>query len=187
MFVRLSQGKVMIDPEREAEFYEFAWDYLPGHGFEQYEVSNYAKLGHACRHNLNTWAMNEWIGYGPSACTQYQGVRRKNIANLEEWAEGMQPGNQPKFMEQETLSFSDFAQDAVLFGLRMNRGISIPKIAEQFGIPIDQFSAMAKFLDRLVSEGLATQPSSGSYALTRQGRILCDAIACDLPDLGSPN
>ena len=126
MFVRLSQGKVRIDPEREAEFYEFAWNYLPKHGFEQYEVSNYAKPGHACQHNLNTWAMNEWIGYGPSACTQSQGIRRKNIANLEEWAEGMQLGNQPKFMDEETLSFSDFAQDAVLFGLRMNRGISIP-------------------------------------------------------------
>jgi len=46
---------------------------------------------------------------------------------------------------------------------------------------------MAKFLDRLVSEDLATQPKSGSYALTMEGRILCDAIACDLPDLGSPN
>ena len=129
MFVRLSQGKVKIDPEREAEFYEFAWDYLPKHGFEQYEVSNYSKPGHACRHNLNTWAMNEWIGYGPSACTQYQGLRRKNIANLEEWSTGMQSDNQPKFMEQEALSFSHFAQDAVLFGLRMNPGISIPAIA----------------------------------------------------------
>jgi oxygen-independent coproporphyrinogen-3 oxidase len=185
MYVRLAEGKFKIDPEREAEFYEFAWDYLPAHGYEQYEVSNYAKSGHACRHNLKTWAMNEWIGYGPSACSQYQGIRRKNIANLEEWADGMQPGKQPKFMEEETLGFTEFAQDAVLFGLRMNRGISIPKIAEQFGIPIDQFSAMAKFFDRLVSEGLATQPSTGSYALTKQGRILCDAIACDLPGLGS--
>ena len=187
MFVRLSQGKVKIDPEREAEFYEFAWDYLPKQGFEQYEVSNYAKPGHACRHNLNTWAMNEWIGYGPSACTQFQGVRRKNIANLEEWAEGMQPGNQPKFMEEETLGFTEFAQDAVLFGLRMNQGISISNIAEQFDVPSNQFLEITQFLDRLVSEGLATQPNSGSYALTRQGRILCDAIACDLPDLGSPN
>jgi oxygen-independent coproporphyrinogen-3 oxidase len=187
MFVRLSQGKVKIDPEREAEFYEFAWDYLPKHGFAQYEVSNYAKSGHACRHNLNTWAMNEWIGYGPSACTQYQGVRRKNIANLEEWAEGMQPGNQPKFMERETLSSTEFAQDAVLFGLRMNHGITIPAIAKKFDVPIDQFLGMTHFLDRLVSEGLAIQPSSGSYALTKQGRILCDAIACDLPELGSPS
>jgi len=185
MFVRLSQGKVRIDPEREAEFYEFAWDYLPAHGYDQYEVSNYAKPGHACRHNLNTWAMNEWIGYGPSACTQYQGVRRKNIANLEEWAEGMQPGNQPKFMEQQTLSSTEFAQDAVLFGLRMNQGISIPKIAEQFDVPIAQFSGITNFMNHLLEEGLATQPKTGIYTLTKQGRILSDAIACDLPELGS--
>jgi oxygen-independent coproporphyrinogen-3 oxidase len=185
MFVRLSQGKVKIDHEREAEFYEFAWDYLPKHGYGQYEVSNYAKPGHACRHNLNTWAMNEWIGYGPSACTQYQGVRTKNIANLEEWAKGMQPGNLPKFIEEETLSSTDFAQDAVLFGLRMNQGISIPAIAKKFDVPIDQFLGMTHFLDRLVDEGLATKPNSGSYVLTKQGRILSDAIACDLPELGS--
>ena len=131
--------------------------------------------------------MNEWIGYGPSACTQYQGVRRKNIANLEEWAEGMQPGNQPKFMEEETLSFSDFAQDAVLFGLRMNQGISIPTIAKKFRCINRSIFRNGKFLDRLVSEGLATQPNSGNYALTKQGRILGDAIACDLPELGSAN
>ena len=185
MFVRLSQGKVKIDPEREAEFYEFAWDYLPKHGFEQYEVSNYAKPGHSCLHNLNTWAMNEWIGYGPSACTQYQGLRRKNIANLEEWSKGMQSDNQPKFMEQEALSFTQFAQDAVLFGLRMNQGISIPAIAYKFDVPIDQFLNIRNFMNRLVSEGLATQPKSGNYTLTKQGRILSDAIACDLPELGS--
>ena len=187
MFVRLAEGKVKIDPEREAEFYEFAWDYLPKHGYDQYEVSNYAKPGHACRHNLNTWAMNEWLGYGPSACTQYQGIRRKNITNLEEWVLGMQPGDQPKFIEQETLSSTDFAQDAVLFGLRMNRGISIPNIAKKFDIQIDQFSGITNFMNRLVSEGLAVHSSSGSYALSRQGRILCDAISCDLPNLGSPN
>jgi len=185
MYVRLSEGKVKIDPEREAEFYEFAWDYLPAHGYDQYEVSNYAKPGHACRHNLNTWAMNEWIGYGPSACTQYQGVRRKNIANLEEWSQGIKPGNQPKFMEEEALSSTDFAQDAVLFGLRMNQGISISKIAEQFDVPIDQFSGITNFMNHLLEEGLATQPKTGVYTLTKQGRILCDAIACDLPELGS--
>jgi oxygen-independent coproporphyrinogen-3 oxidase len=185
MYVRLAEGKLKIDPEREAEFYEFAWDYLPAHGYDQYEVSNYAKPGHACRHNLNTWAMNEWIGYGPSACTQFQGVRRKNIANLEEWSQGIKPGNQPKFMEEETLNSTDFAQDAVLFGLRMNQGISIPKIAEQFDVPIDQFSGITNFMNHLLEEGLATQPKTGVYTLTKQGRILCDAIACDLPELGS--
>ena len=83
------------------------------------------------------------------------------------------------------MSYTEFAQDAVLFGLRMNQGISMPQIATQFDIPIYQFLGMIHFLDRLVSEGLATQPSTGSYALTQKGRILSDAIACDLPELGS--
>jgi oxygen-independent coproporphyrinogen-3 oxidase len=183
MYVRLAEGKVKIDPEREAEFYEFAWGYLPAHGYDQYEVSNYAKPGHACRHNLNTWAMNEWIGYGPSACSQYQGVRRKNIANLEEWAAGLQPGGTPKFMEQEKLRPIDFARDAVLFGLRMNQGIDLGKIAQQFDLGMSVFSESAHFLERLCKEGLAEKQSPDAFRLTKQGRILCDAIACDLPEL----
>ena len=77
LFVKLSQGKVSIDPEKEASFYERTWELLPKHGYAQYEISNFAQKGHLCRHNLNTWAMDEWIGYGPSAATQFQGIRRK--------------------------------------------------------------------------------------------------------------
>ena len=183
MFLRLSQGKAKIDPEREAEFYEFAWKYLPAHGYDQYEVSNYAKAGFKCRHNLNTWGMHEWIGYGPSACSQYQGTRRKNIANLETWLAGMKPNHQPAYMEEETLSPEEFAHDAILFGLRMNQGISIPTIARQFDLSLGLFSNISQFLDRLVGENLARIKDHGNYQLTGQGRILCDAIACDLPEL----
>ena len=183
MYVRLAEGKVKVDPEREAEFYEFAWDYLPRHGYDQYEVSNYAKPGHACRHNLNTWAMNEWIGYGPSACSQYKGVRRKNIANLEEWAAGLLPGGTPHFMDQEKLDSLDFARDAVLFGLRMNQGIDLGEIAEQFDLGISVFLESARFLERLCKEELAEKDGTDAFRLTKQGRILCDAIVCDLPEL----
>jgi oxygen-independent coproporphyrinogen-3 oxidase len=183
MYVRLAEGNLKIDPEREAEFYEFAWDYLPAHGYDQYEVSNYAKPGHACRHNLNTWEMNEWIGYGPSACSQYRGIRRKNIASLEKWAAGLLPGGTPQFMEQEKLGPIDFARDAVLFGLRMNQGIDLGQIATQFDLHESVFAASAHFLDRLCQEGLAEKQSPDTFRLTKQGRILCDAIACDLPEL----
>jgi oxygen-independent coproporphyrinogen-3 oxidase len=182
MYVRLAGGKVKIDPEREAEFYEFAWDYLPAHGYDQYEVSNYAKPGHACRHNLNTWAMNEWIGYGPSACSQYQGIRRKNIANLEEWAAGLHPVGTPLFIEEEKLSPIDFARDAVLFGLRMNQGIDLGQIAAQFDLQASVFTESAHFLERLCKEGLAEKQNAGAFRLTKQGRILCDAIACEFPE-----
>jgi oxygen-independent coproporphyrinogen-3 oxidase len=182
MYVRLAEGKVKIDPVREAEFYEFAWDYLPAHGYDQYEVSNYAKPGHVCRHNLNTWGMNEWIGYGPSACSQYQGIRRKNIANLEEWAAGLHPVGTPLFIEEEKLSPIDFAWDAVLFGLRMNQGIDLGQIAAQFDLQASVFTESAHFLERLCKEGLAEKQNAGAFRLTKQGRILCDAIACEFPE-----
>ena len=77
MYARLSEGKVELDADREAEFYEKAWSLLPRLGYPQYEVSNFSRPGRTCLHNLNAWKMNEWIGYGPGAATQYSGVRRK--------------------------------------------------------------------------------------------------------------
>ena len=81
----VAKGELSIDPEREATFYEHAWDFLPSRGYGQYEVSNFALDGFACVHNLNTWKMNEWVGFGPSACSQYQKKRWKNPSNLDIW------------------------------------------------------------------------------------------------------
>jgi oxygen-independent coproporphyrinogen-3 oxidase len=183
MYLRLAEGKVRIDPEREAEFYEFAWDYLPRHGYDQYEVSNYAKSGNTCRHNLNTWGMNEWLGYGPSACTQYFGVRRKNVPDITRWLASLQPGKESEFVEEQFLSSMNLAEDALLFGLRMNQGINIGSIATRFSLQISAFKDVVSFFERLVDEGLAESPSEYAYRLTRAGRIVADAVASEMPDL----
>ena len=183
MYLRLAEGKVRIDPEREAEFYEFAWDYLPRHGYDQYEVSNYAKSGHTCRHNLNTWGMNEWLGYGPSACTQYFGVRRKNVPDITRWLASIQPGKESEFVEEQFLNSKNLAEDALLFGLRMNQGINLGSIATCFSLQMSAFKNVISFFDRLVDEGLAESRDKHSYRLTRAGRMVADAVASELPDL----
>ena len=183
MYLRLSKGQAKIDPEREATFYEFAWEYLPSHGYEQYEISNYARKGHACLHNLNTWAMNEWIGYGPSACSQIRGSRRKNLADVEKWSHWLINHAQPEYLEEETLTSQDFARDAVLFGLRMNGGIKLGDIANRFDLPTHCFSAISKFFHRLIKEGLAEESKKGFIHLLPSGRILADSIACEVPEL----
>ena len=185
MYLRLCNGKAKIDPEREARFYEFAWGYLPSHGFAQYEVSNYSLAGHACRHNLNTWSMNEWLGYGPSACSQFQGVRRKNLPDIEKWSAGMLGSKDPQFVEVEHLESTDLARDALLFGLRMNQGVNLHEIGRKFSIPFTSFSGISKFLDRLVDEGLALSDGHFSYRLTQSGRMLADAVAKEIPPLQS--
>ena len=179
LFVKLSEGKVKIDPEKEAAFYERAWEFLPQHGFPQYEVSNFAKPGKTCLHNLNTWAMNDWLGYGPSAASQVGGVRRKNLANLEEWSGQWERSGKAKFAEFEKLQAYDLACDAILFGLRMNQGINLQEIGRKFQIEEVYFRETENFFQSLEKEKMMEK--NDHWQLTTKGRILADAIAKEIP------
>ena len=109
--------------KREASFYEYAWDFLPRSGYKQYEVSNFALDGHACVHNQNTWTMNEWIGFGPSACSQYQFKRWKNPLPI--WIGGqlVRDGFKTQDYEDFTeLSNVILAEDAILFRITNESG-----------------------------------------------------------------
>jgi oxygen-independent coproporphyrinogen-3 oxidase len=184
LFAKLAKGQIKIDPEREAMFYEWAWEYLPNQGYSQYEVSNYARDGYECRHNLNTWGMNEWIGFGPSASSQYNQVRRKNFSNIEQWAKPLLLEESLEYEEYIELDNYDLARDAILFGLRMNRGINLNVISDKFRIPPDSFEGIHKFLELLEKECLAVFEDH-QYFLTLEGRMRCDAIALEIPDLSS--
>jgi len=183
LYAKLSAGEISIDPEREAEFYERAWSYLPHHGYKQYEISNFALDGYSCLHNLNTWKMNEWIGFGPSACSQYQNKRWKNPANLEKWESGVRAGFSSKdYDEFSELSEQTLAEDAILFGLRMNQGIKIYEIGQRFGLSRKSLNNLSEFFKCLIKENLAIEIDS-SVCLTTEGRIRADAIAAEVPPL----
>ncbi len=71
MYVKLLRGrKKHATPEEEARFYKKTWELLRGAPMHHYEVSNFARPGCECLHNINTWRMGEWLGYGPSAASQ---------------------------------------------------------------------------------------------------------------------
>ena len=131
LYVKLSEGKIKIDEERELRFYERGWELLAELGYAQYEISNFAKAGAECIHNVNTWRMTEWIGCGPSAASQYQGERYQRPSNLDEWASAMEAGTPPK-TERVELDESILFTDSIVFGLRMNAGIDLTEIAQRF-------------------------------------------------------
>ena len=186
LYHRLAKGELSIDPEREATFYEHAWRYLPNRGYGQYEVSNYALDGFACVHNLNTWKMNEWVGFGPSACSQYQKKRWKNPSNLEIWEVGVRDGFSPNDYEDfSELTDESIAEDAILFGLRMNQGINLGEIAARFNLKQKYIDDLGQFFEKLLEEGLTIKRNE-FISLTKDGRIRADAIAAELP-VGSGN
>ena len=172
MFVKLSQGKVKIDRELEAFLYRRTWETLAENGYAQYETSNFAQAGHACRHNLITWEMGSWIGYGPSAASQWGHVRWTNPANLDQWVKGIEAG-QPVREQAKALSARDLLCDALVFGLRLNEGVDPFALAERFETPLPQ-GVRDLFAD-LVEEELM-ELAGTRFRLNGEGRMRADAV-----------
>jgi oxygen-independent coproporphyrinogen-3 oxidase len=178
MFVKLSKGKVRIDRDLETRLYRRTWELLAEAGYAQYEISNFARPGHECRHNLATWEMREWVGYGPSAASQHGGRRWSNVADTARWAEGIAAGK-PAIEQVVELSPALLLCDALVFGLRMNRGIEPDALARRFGVELP--ARFAELADRLAEEGLATW-RDGRLALTEEGRLVADAVGLEVMD-----
>ena len=172
MFVKLSQGKVKIDRELEAFLYRRTWETLEDNGYAQYETSNFARAGHACRHNLITWEMGSWIGYGPSASSQWGARRWTNPSNLDQWIKGVEAG-QPVLEQVKDLSPADLLCDALVFGLRLNAGVDPFALAERFKTPLPQ-GVRDLFAD-LVEEGFM-ELAGTHFRLTGEGRLRADAV-----------
>lgn len=176
LYVKLSQGKVRIDAERDAQFYERGWDLLAELGYAQYEISNFSKPGGECRHNLNTWRMHEWIGCGPSAASQYAGLRYQRPANLDQWLAGMESGVPPR-EDEVVLNDRLLLTDAVVFGLRMNAGIDLGELKHRFSAAGDCQALLDK-LKHFQAQGLL-EWSGEQCQLTHRGQLLADAIGSE--------
>ena len=176
MFVKLSQGKVKIDRELEARLYRQTWEQLEANGYAQYETSNFARAGHACRHNLITWEMGSWIGYGPSAASQWGQRRWTNPANLDQWIKGIEAGT-PVLDQVKDLSAADLLCDALVFGLRLNAGVNPAALAARFATPLP--ARLTHLFEALVEEGLM-EAAGSQVRLTGEGRMRADAVGVSI-------
>lgn len=176
LWVKLSQGRVKLDPENEARLYQSTWQQLATAGYAQYEVSNFSRPGHACLHNLNTWRMNEWIGLGPSAASQHDGWRGANIADLDEWRDRVRRGER---VTEDRVAVTEAlrAEDALIFGLRMNEGVDISLWRAR--CPAGPWTAVVSALDQLVENELAIREGS-RVRLTDRGRLLADSVGSEI-------
>lgn len=177
LWVQLSQGKVKLDADKEAAFYVKTWELLEAAGYAQYEVSNFARPGHRCRHNLNTWHMHEWVGLGPSGASQHAGWRAANPADLTLWHAEVAVGRRAT-VDRVALTGDLLAADAVIFGLRMNDGVSLPRLRRRF--PAARWSGLEDLLPKLLFGGLLVATVEGRISLTPRGRLLADAIGADI-------
>ncbi len=176
LWLKLSQGRVKLDPDNEAALYRATWSQLADAGFEQYEVSNFARPGHACLHNLNTWRMQEWVGLGPSAASQQRGLRGGNVADLEQWHAGLDRGERVT-EDRQLLTPELLAEDALIFGLRMNEGVDLGVWRTR--APLAPWASVERTLDALVENELAVR-SGNRVRLTDRGRLVADSVGTEI-------
>jgi putative oxygen-independent coproporphyrinogen III oxidase len=170
---RLSHGELArTDEETERQMYETAIDTLTAAGYEHYEVSNFAKPGHRCRHNENYWLGSSYFAAGPGAARYMGGVRETNHRSTTTYIARVLSGQSP-VAESERLSAEDAARERLVFALRRLEGIDIRDFASKTGFSVEALGGEA--LARLIDLGLL-ELSDGCLRLTRQGLMVSDSI-----------
>jgi len=166
-----------IDSERDSDFYEFTIDFLISHGYEQYEVSNFAKPAAAgkpnfkCRHNLNYWNHSHYLGFGPSAHSFWQNERWWNISDLTSYVKQLDDRTLP-LAGGEHLTENQFMEEAIFLGLR-SEGIDLEQLRRRFSC--DLSTENASMISELIQQGSARM-ENGRLRLTAKGYVLCDEI-----------
>lgn len=153
---------------------------LSEYGYRQYEISNYAKPGWECRHNLVYWRRGDYLGLGLGAAGCVDELRWKNTSDLTEYLDGESgtPGAlRGSFPipreEEEKLSREDCRFEAVMLGLRLNEGILLDGYRERYGE--DLSAARADWIGKMTKEGLL-ETADGRLHLTERGRDLMDYV-----------
>jgi oxygen-independent coproporphyrinogen-3 oxidase len=109
-----------LDEGLEREMYDLIRRRLTGAGFIHYEISNFAKPGFECRHNLLYWSGGEYLGIGPAAHSHWKGVRWANLADLDGYCA---KGSQREF--EETLDPEAKDRETLVMGLRRLEGVEV--------------------------------------------------------------
>ncbi|KQS34385.1 radical SAM family heme chaperone HemW [Dyadobacter sp. Leaf189] len=164
-----------IDEEFAARQFEILIKTLAENGYEQYEISNFARNGHYSQHNSSYWKQHSYLGVGPSAHS-YNGVSREfNISNNAKYVEAITAGVIPATFEQ--LTAADQTNEYVLTGLRTKWGVNVDKL---------QTLSEGKFFTANKSELLTMKKNgwireeSETLLLTESGKLFADRIASDL-------
>lgn len=117
-----AQNRLILPTEVEnRDMYHFACEHLPKRGFNQYEISNWSKDGFECKHNLNFWNYQDYIGLGAGAYSRVNNTKSHNPENVEEYIKGDWD------VEKEKLSNNEIAIEKQILGLRLNKGIRYNK------------------------------------------------------------
>jgi oxygen-independent coproporphyrinogen III oxidase len=166
---------VAAEDELELAMLHHTRQRLGAAGLQAYEVSNYARAGAECLHNLAYWQGQDYIALGPSGASHVQGHRWKNRGHLREWEESIDAGQLPAD-EYEQLTPRRRAGELAMLLLRLREGLAFEAFARRTGI--DARVEYAAQIEQLTRAGLL-QVDASHISLTDRGLNVADAVAAE--------
>lgn len=163
----------VMDPDHEACFQEQAEVQMETLKWSRYELSNWAKPGFACQHNLRYWRGLEYLGLGPSAQSFVSASRFGNVSSLEHYSKSLMAGQLP-IASKELLSRFQQEKERIVFGLRLLEGVPIDWIYRA-----SQDESWGASYESLVKEDYLL-PTEKCVQLTRKGRQFADTVGMRL-------
>ena len=162
------QPRLLPSEESERAMYELTGELLTDYGYERYEISNYAKAGYECRHNIGYWTGEEYLGAGLGASSYIEGVRFCNTSDLREYLdEDFAP------REVQKLSKSDRMAEFFYLGLRMTGGVAKAAFVRHFGFGAE--TVYGDVLKDLVAQELL-EDTGTHFRLTAFGRDVSNQV-----------
>lgn len=177
---RLKQGMIVpVEEELDLAMYQETIAFLKNKGYHHYEISNFAKPGLECRHNLVYWENKEYLGLGPGAHSYWGEERFFNILSPEDYLQKLEQGLSP-LAEQETITLALEMGETMMQGLRLRQGVSLLEFQQRFGLSLAEVYPTQ--LLKLKSLGLIREKNS-FLRLTKAGLYLANQVFAEfLPE-----
>lgn len=171
-----AQGKLILpDEDEEREMYHLTRRFLSSMGYERYEISNYARPGFECRHNIGYWRGTDYLGLGLGAASLIDGCRFSNTADMKDYL-ALETGSSSWYSESERLSRESQMEEFMFLGLRMVRGVSEKEFYRKFGEKI--MAVYGEVIRKNEDLGLLCRRNGWIY-LTERGMDLANTVMCE--------
>lgn len=166
------------DEDTEYQMYEDTARILGEYGFEQYEISNYARGGKACIHNIGYWTGVSYLGLGLGAASLMDGCRFTNTTSLERYTTASRKPDFPDNIRKDLIKLTrqEQMEEFMFLGLRLRSGISKAEFAKRFGIPIEEIYGD---VIRRYKELALLQEENGRIFLSRHGIHVSNTVMAD--------
>lgn len=161
-----------VDEDTELEMYLDAIETLSSRGFEHYEISNFAKPDHTCRHNQAYWNGDSWWAFGPSAARYVGGVRSVNHRGTLEYLRRLETACSP-VVEREVLTSDQQWRERFVFGMRQLRGV--PWQSWQSHVPANVRESINQKIAEHIGHGWM-HAIEDHVRLTRKGLVISDSL-----------